>query len=569
MSDCEKLDVKLTRGLSYDFQEAVNDVTVWREQLPFGFISDYLSKVIRSWTPTVAVAIFSDTGTGKNYFVENVLVPDAGLYKQEVLLITNRVALGRQVKYRLAEMFGEAWKLRDYSDQGLDKVTDFGNLTVISYQQLETWMNENSNNLKKLKRDFRYVVMDEIHYCLSDCSFNAMTDLTLDYITSAFCDSVRIYMTATPEQIFPVLASKESGMGSVYDSAGWLQGLYKWHIYQFAHNFEQITPFAFQDTDDIVAFLRKTDVKEKSVVFVDSKESGMSLIQKCGFGAMITAESKSPQDSSNEIYNNIVRNEKFEGRLLVCTSVLENGVNLKDSQIKNVVIYTSDKIRMLQMLGRIRRESDQIINLFIKNEELCDASYRIEALQAQSTALRMYYANPTAFCSQFITDSSPRAKVRGSFTVMQDGSSHINSLRLTQIEYYELPFWVHIKEQMEQRDKYALIRAKFGWIEKEFTQESILRGNGYHRELAQLILYLKSKEGQEILKNEQEEFKRCFSEKYRAVFGKREEDKVTDQIYGLSIIKDCLLKSELPFEIINERNYWMIKRINFTENQEG
>lgn len=56
----------------------------------------------------------------------------------------------------------------------------------------------------------------------------------------------------------------------------------------------------------------------------------------------------------------------------------------------------------------------------------------------------------------------------------------------------------------------VLIRAKFGWIEKEFTQESILRGNGYHRALAQLILYLKSKEGQEILKNEQEEFKRCF-----------------------------------------------------------
>lgn len=60
-----------------------------------------------------------------------------------------------------------------------------------------------------------------------------------------------------------------------------------------------------------------------------------------------------------------------------------------------------------------------------------------------------------------------------------------------------------------------------------------------------------------------------FSEKYRAVFGKREEDKVTDQIYGLSIIKDCLLKFELPYEIVNERNYWMIKQINFTENQEG
>lgn len=555
------LEVKLTNEPSYSFYDAIRENTVYCEQFPYGFVSDSLSNVFRGWPPDVSIAIFSDTGTGKSHFVENILAPEANLYKQGILIVSNRVALGRQTKRRLAKMFNEEWKLADYSDQGIDKITDFRHITVISFQQLEEWLNQGSDNLNKLKRDFRYVVFDEIHYCLSDCGFNAMTDIVLEFIISEFQDSIKIFMTATPEQIFPVLVKKQVKSGMVYDVNGWAQGLYRWHVYQFEHDFSQIIPHAFLEVEDIVALIRKTDSKDKTVVFVESKELGNAIIQKCGFGSMVTADSKYPQGSSYEIYTEIVKNEKFDGKLLVCTAVLENGINLKDTKIKNVVIFANDKTRFLQMLGRVRREPEQQINLYMQNEEMSDISYRIEALKAQSKAFSMYYANPTAFCTQFITDNTPRAKVRGVFTIMQDGSAHVNELRKMQIDYFELPFWVKIKEQMENGDKYALLKEKFNWVAKEFAERDILLGNGHDRALHQFTLLLESVVGVRLEKEKQEEFKRTFSERYRSVYGRREEDKTSDQIYGLATIKECLAKSELPYVLVSERGAWIMERV--------
>lgn len=561
MKENHNLEVMLTKEPSYGFQDTIRGSAVYCERLPYGFVSDSLSSVFRSWSPEVPVAIFSDTGTGKSHFIENILAPEANFYKQGILLVSNRVALGRQTKRRLAKMFNEEWKLADYSDQGIDKITDFKHITVVSFQQLEEWLNQGSNNLNMLKQDFRYVVFDEIHYCLSDCGFNAMTDIVLEFIMSEFQDSIKIFMTATPEQIFPVLAKKQVRGGMVYDSIGWEQGLYRWHVYQFAHDFSQIIPHAFLDVEDIVALIKKTDSKDKTVVFVESRELGNAIVQKCGFGNMVTADSKYPQDFSYEIYTEIVQNEKFDGRLLVCTAVLENGINLKDTKIKNVVVFANDKTRFLQMLGRVRREPEQQINLYVQNEAMSDISYRIEALKAQSKAFSMYDANPTAFCTQFITDNTPRAKVRGAFTVMQDGSAHVNELRKIQIDYFELPFWVKIKEQMGSGDKYALLREKFNWVAKDFTERDILLGNGHDRALHQYMLLLESVVGVRLEKEKQEEFKRTFSERYRAVYGRREEDKTSDQIYGLATIKECLAKSELPYVLVSERGAWIMERV--------
>lgn len=555
------LEVMLTNEPAYSFQDAMRESTVYCEQLPYGLVSDSLSSVFRGWTPEVPVAIFSDTGTGKSHFIENILAPEASFYKQKILLVSNRVALGRQTKRRLAKKFNEEWKLADYSDQGIDKITDFRHITVVSFQQLAEWLNQNSNNLDKLKRNFRYVVFDEIHYCLSDCGFNAMTDIVLEFIMSEFQDSIKIFMTATPEQIFPVLVKKQVRGGMVYDGNGWKQGLYQWHVYQFAHDFSQIIPHAFLDVEDIVALIRKTDAKDKTVVFVESRELGNAIIQKCGFGSMVTSDSKYPQGFSYEIYSEIVKSEKFDGRLLVCTAVLENGINLKDTKIKNVVIFANDKTRFLQMLGRVRREPEQQINIYIQNESMSEISYRIEALKAQSKAFSMYYADTTAFCTQFITDNNPRAKVRGAFTIMQDGSAHVNELRKIQIDYFELPFWVKIKEQMENGDQYALLKEKFSWVAREFTERDVLLGNRHDRALHQFMLLLESAVGARMEKDKQEEFKRTFSERYRAVYGRREEDKTSGQMYGLATIKDCLAKSELPYVLASERGSWIIERV--------
>ena len=71
---------------------------------------------------------------------------------------------------------------------------------------------------------------------------------------------------------------------------------------------------------------------------------------------------------NRETFDYIINNEKFNFKVLITTSVLDNGINLKDSLIKHIVIETCNKTSFIQMLGRIRRENiTDKLNLYIKN----------------------------------------------------------------------------------------------------------------------------------------------------------------------------------------------------------
>ncbi|MBR0290382.1 MAG: hypothetical protein IJQ82_15530 [Selenomonadaceae bacterium] len=52
--------------------------------------------------------------------------------------------------------------------------------------------------------------------------------------------------------------------------------------------------------------------------------------------------------------------------MLIATSVLDNGVNLKDSTIKHVVIDMLDQTEFIQMLGRVRISGNATVNLYVR-----------------------------------------------------------------------------------------------------------------------------------------------------------------------------------------------------------
>lgn len=56
---------------------------------------------------------------------------------------------------------------------------------------------------------------------------------------------------------------------------------------------------------------------------------------------------------------------KLPANVFITTRVLDNGVNISDSGLKNIVIEFEDKISFLQMLGRKRRGAGEKVNIFV------------------------------------------------------------------------------------------------------------------------------------------------------------------------------------------------------------
>ena len=72
------------------------------------YLDRFLCSEIDNWNPSTPVVISAQTGAGKNYFIQNTLLPK--LIEENpgqnnlILILSNRIALNRQTKYKFAEL---------------------------------------------------------------------------------------------------------------------------------------------------------------------------------------------------------------------------------------------------------------------------------------------------------------------------------------------------------------------------------------------------------------------------------------------------------------------------------
>lgn len=554
-----KIRAQLVVRYPWNYEDVKTANDVYRIELKRQYVSDALKDEFQNWTADRSVFLAAPTGAGKNRFIETVLIPFCRRNGKRILLLSNRVALGRQEKRRLATIFGMEKVLVDYTDTGLDKVTEFGNLEVISFQQLECWINHRDSRLGKLKQThFDYVVIDEAHYFLTDCNFNSRTDISLDFIGKQFQNSVRIYMTATPFEIFPVL--KKSDMIRLIDENENAYFTYRnWLLYEFQADYSWIHPYAFESLEDLVDIVERKN--EKWLIFVDSIDKGSELKTLLkGDTSFITSQSKNEGNESNSEFMQIVKEEKCDRQIIITTSVLENGVNIKDRNIKNVAIFSNDKIQFLQMLGRVRRYSGASINLYIPNLKMEKVNAYWSRAHNTLSAINAYVRNPTEFYNDYILNESPRTQMRNAFTVNDDYRGHLNSLLKIKTEWYDWQFWSGIKSKYREYDEFALLRTKFSWIGMKFDINAFAGRKQYEQSLAELKDFFNSYSDRLITKDEQNAFKENFSILCHKAYGPRKNEKKRDTTYGLATIKKILIEREIPFSIENKRDGWQIIR---------
>lgn len=410
-----------------------------------GSVVDIIKEGYKEWIPATPVIISAQTGSGKNYFVENVLLPYAYNKNAKILYLSNRVALNRQEKFNLIRCIGKYISksnekkfnddLKQLSEDGLDKLYDFGCIDVLSYQSLLPKIR--ANEIKP--EDFKYVVIDEAHFFVADAKFNEYTDKILEKILSAFQTAIKIFMTATPDEIKPLILNEgskkyKSKLTNIfykqnpnfiklndYNTMGiWqycneildkefqvtkllnecldemdrirtIEGvtaktIANTIIYELPRNYDycKIRSLKDENSDSLKSLqpliqqikdeISQRNTEDKYVIFIHDKKIGREIMNTIGTenAVMVTSESKNADenDCSRKVYEKIIRDNMFEQKVLISTAVLDNGINLCDEKIKNIFIDEWDKVKFLQMLGRVRKpreNKDFYLNVFFIN----------------------------------------------------------------------------------------------------------------------------------------------------------------------------------------------------------
>lgn len=389
--------------------------------------TDWLYK----WTPNVPVIISAQTGRGKNFFIQNTIVPEILKHNrqnndnQQILILSNRIALNHQNKIELAKIidkysnynYSYENKLNKLTDEQLNDFFDFGSIKISSYHQLL------SNNL--LNDDYAFVIIDECHFFTQDSLFNADTSKILDDIINKCENSIRIYMSATLDDVLPVILKKDIpekfeenpykffcqkppnlyyknflltntipknilpfsdkiNIQSIMINYNYYMNLIKFYdeqqneitpyynytaiIYDLEPNYSYIKTHLIKNNDNaLVDKISHTHNKDsKWIIFVKSKKEGKTLKEKLNqkqiSSEFISSESKT---ESNTAYQQIIKESKFDVEVLISTAVIDNGVNIKDKAVKNIAISVFDYTSFIQMLGRVRPIEEQKINLYL------------------------------------------------------------------------------------------------------------------------------------------------------------------------------------------------------------
>lgn len=343
-----------------------------------------LNREICLWTANTPVVIAAPTGVGKTTWVLNGLLPEVRRSGKKMLLLTNRTALSEQTKKQLlSDVLGryvgkaEYYKMKSQFESEFENgkvgMFDFGPAIVMTIQAFY------QTNKKQLSNyNIGAVVVDEAHFFKADALFNYTTKQVFDDIFDYFKFALKIFITATPQNIMPDIIEKGlrmqpddqddirwfpqmytnlsgySGIKGSYYNAGTVM-----YIFPDIMKNYKFLPVEY-DEDYLKALTPLIDeVNEsdfKAVLFINDKKAGKALADKFDNAIFIDSSSKNAGIASDEYvcYKRLIQTERFDAKVLICTSVLDNGVNINDDAVRYIFIDADDEVEFLQMLGRVR-----------------------------------------------------------------------------------------------------------------------------------------------------------------------------------------------------------------------
>lgn len=324
------------------------------------YLSEIIGEEYKYWE-NKKILITAPTGMGKTSFILEKVLPYHNGRNRKILILCNRKLLRKQYLCALVRKFN------CYSE--LCK-----SVKVMTYQQLAE--NIKNGTHKEVLDEFRVICLDECHFFYADSDFNGFgTFILLQVLISECIRKQMIFMSATMDEVKPLIENtinqciSKIRVGSKFEENCSGFRIIKEYDYAELADFQRVNCVYVPDVETLCGILASSD--KKTIIFVDDKSMAEDMYQKFtrvlgvekGRIAVLNADNLEDIDNSR-VVEYLVMSNRLSVKILITTSVLDNGVSIHDEEVENLVIITNSKISFLQMLGRVRAESVDNLKLY-------------------------------------------------------------------------------------------------------------------------------------------------------------------------------------------------------------
>lgn len=367
----------------------------------YRYVNDVLTDEIwKYWRPGEQIFISAGTGRGKNTFIKKELLKSCG--SQKVVIFENRQSLmQQQIIDVISEIDPEILKYQDLSEENMVIFGSYRNIMMISYQCAALKCLYPDTNFLDFFSHARYLIFDEAHYILDDAPYNkGISFFVQTFLENQFPAATKIFMSGTMEEVYeyvqllnafpeePIDIIEEKKLldekGSNNNPHKLIRDLQHCQspnsILSLPTDYSYIEPYQYKKTEDICTEISKSPSYEKWLIFVKSIEDGAKLKGKldvvCNGSVCFLSSENKKKDENAEIYNRLIRECKFDCRVLIATTVIYNGINIKDDAVKHIVLPFTSMSVTKQLLGRKRMTENETVKVYFPDITYDDAKRR-------------------------------------------------------------------------------------------------------------------------------------------------------------------------------------------------
>lgn len=378
------------------------------------YITDAIGNEYKEWGAGNLIFISAPTGSGKTTFILKEYLSYWNPLWGKILYLVNRKILKEQLQKEVDKLdLSLAAKIEIWTYQEIEYNENY---LVVDSEKHSYVTKEQEEWYRRWFQHYGCVVCDECHYFLMDSNYNTNTIFSYNFVHRMFQAGKRIiFMSATIDEIqkqiekdfriSPLAHSKWFKFFQEEKSEEDIKQLGGRKYYAAEADYKYLDIHVIRKMDEITELV--ADSKRKWLIFVDSIKNGeklkndiSSVIQKSKKDTkqgknsdkedvvFITAGYMNEPESAKEV-DDIIRFNKQSARVLIATSVLDNGINIKDIELRNLVIIADTKTEFIQMLGRKRKEGQneerkvqvyiygQSKNDFIRRRNMSSAKFSI------------------------------------------------------------------------------------------------------------------------------------------------------------------------------------------------
>ena len=199
----------------------------------------------------------------------------------------------------------------------------------------------NREEFEKTLSEYGVVVFDEVHFAISDAGFNVYTAEIMDYLLERVMKYKipRVYLTGTANPVLNYLYEKEL----VHNESLYHKSLTRPPMFYYCYierNYDYLNMRQFKNNEEIIEKINTSNMKW--LIFVDKKSLAKTLLKEIKREKVIYICADNQGDEEvKEIIKGLVDEDKMKADVLIATTVLDVGINIKDPV--NVVSYLTER----------------------------------------------------------------------------------------------------------------------------------------------------------------------------------------------------------------------------------